>query len=157
MRRFGPAPVTLEQRLVLDAALDEAFAPLRTRGTAAGPARARAAARWSDAEPSGPSTLDLLARISKVAAAAVISAFLFAGSVASIQAPGVPDISRDAVTAGEWTLNGRNAYQRPILSRFADYRTTAGDIAVNAASARRPEAATPAHSVRDSEPFADTP
>ena len=54
-------------------------------------------------------------------------------------------------------LNGRNALQRPIDSRATDYRTTAGELAANAATARRPEAAAPAQAVRDSEPFAGRP
>ena len=46
--------------------------------------------------------------------------------------PQVPDVSRDAVTAGEWMLNGRNALQRPMSSLATDYRTTAGEMAANA-------------------------
>lgn len=157
MKLFGAAPVPLEQRLPLDAALEDAFAPLRARTANVGPARVRAAVRWTAPEPR-KSRLALLGRVSELTIAAAISAFLFAGSVASVEtAPPVPDISRDAVTAGEWMLNGRNALQRPISSLATDYRTTAGAMAANAATARRVELVAPAQSVRDSEPFSGRP
>lgn len=158
MRLFGPAPLPLDQRLTVDAALDDAFAPLRARTANVGPARVRAAVRWTASEPRTLGRLGLLVRVSELTIAAAISAFLFAGSVASVQsAPPVPDVSRDAVTAGEWMLNGRNALQRPISSLATAYRTTAGDMAANAATARRTDVVAPAQSVRDSEPFAGRP
>ena len=158
MRLFGPAPLPLDQRLSLDAALDDAFAPLRARTATVGPARVRAAVRWSAAEPRKRSRLALLGRVSELTVAAAISAFLFAGSVASVETvPTVPDVSRDAVTAGEWMLNGRNALQRPISSLATDFRTTAGAMAANAATARRTDVIAPTQSIRDSEPFAGRP
>lgn len=158
MRLFGPAPLPLDQRLTVDAALDDAFAPLRARTANVGPARVRAAVRWTASEPRTLGRLGLLVRVSELTIAAAVSAFLFAGSVASVQsAPPVPDVSRDAVTAGEWMLNGRNALQRPISSLATAYRTTAGDMAANAATARRTDVVAPAQSVRDSEPFAGRP
>lgn len=158
MRLFGPAPVPLDERLTVDAALEDAFAPLRARTATVGPARVRAAVRWTATEPRAHGRLALLGRVSELMVAAAISAFLFAGSVASVQtAPPVPDVSRDAVTAGEWMLNGRNALQRPISSLATAYRTTAGDMAANAATARRTEVIAPAQSVRDSEPFSGRP
>jgi hypothetical protein len=158
MRLFGPAPRPLDERLAIDAALDEAFAPLRSRTANIGPARVRASVRWSAPEPRRLGGLGLLTRVSELTVAAAISAFLFAGAVASADAiPAVPDISRNAATAGEWMLNGRNALQRPIDSRATDYRTTAGEVAANAATSRRPAAVTSAQTVRDSEPFPDRP
>jgi len=158
MRLFGPAPLPLDERLTVDAALEDAFAPLRARTANVGPARVRAAVRWSASEPPTRSRLALLGRLSELTVAAAISAFLFAGSVASVEtAPPVPDVSRDAVTAGEWMLNGRNALQRPITSLATDYRTTAGAMAANAATARRTEVIAPAQSIRDSEPFSGRP
>jgi hypothetical protein len=158
MRLFGPAPVSLDERLSLDAALDDAFAPLRARTANVGPARVRAAVRWSASEPRRRSRLALLGRVSELTVAAVISAFLFAGSVASVEAaPAVPDVSRDAVTAGGWMLNGRNALHITMTSLATDYRTTAGLMAANAATARRIDDIVPAQSVRDSEPFAGRP
>ena len=158
MRLFGPAPLTLDERLPLDAVLDDAFAPLRIRTANIGPARIRAAVRWTAPEPRRLGGLALLTRASELTVAAAICAFLFAGSVASVEsAPPVPYVSRDAVTAGEWMLNGRNALQRPISSLATAYRTTAGDMATNAATARRIEPLAPAQGVRDSEPFAGRP
>jgi hypothetical protein len=158
MRLLGPAPLPLDERLTVDAALRDAFAPLRARTSNVGPARVRAAVRWTASEPRRLGRLGLLVRVSELSIAAAISAFLFAGSVASVQtAPPVPDVSRDAVTAGEWMLNGRNALQRPITSLATDFRTTAGAMAANAATARRTEVVAPAQSVRDSEPFSGRP
>ena len=158
MRLFGPAPLSLDDRLPVDAALDDAFAPLRARTANVGAARIRAAVRWSAPEPRKLRGLALLARVSELTVAAAISAFLFAGSVASVESvPQVPDTSRDAVTAGQWMLNGRNALQRPMSSLATDYRTTAGDMAANAATARRVEVVAPSQTVRDSEPFAGRP
>jgi len=158
MRLFGPAPLPLEDRLAIDAALEAAFAPLRSRTATTGPARVRAAVRWSAPEPRRLAGLGLLARVSELTVAAAISAFLFAGAVASANVvPAMPDVSRNAATAGEWMLNGRNALQRPIDSRATDYRTTAGEVAANAVTSRRPAPVTSAQTVRDSEPFADRP
>jgi len=158
MRLFGPAPLPLDQRVALDAALEEAFAPLRALDANVGPSRVRAAVRWSAPESGRLHGLALLTRLSELTVAAAISALLFAGSVASITSvPADPDVSRDAVSSGEWTLNGRNALQRPIASRTSDYRTIAGDVATNAAIARRPAAPTATQAVRDSEPFAGRP
>ena len=134
MRLFGRAQLAVEDRLAVDAALDEAFGPLRARTASIGAARVRAAVRWSRPEPRPLHGIALFARIGELSMAAVVSAFLFGASIASV-AP-APDVSRDAVTAGEWTLNGRTARQRPIVSRAADYRI-AGDDLVNAAVVRR--------------------
>jgi hypothetical protein len=158
MRLFGPVPLPLDQRLPLDAALEDAFAPLRARRANVGPARVRAAVRWSSPEAGRLGGLALLTRISELTVAAAISAFLFAGTVTSFAAtPTTADAFRDAVSSGEWTLNGRNAFQRPIDSRATDYRTIAGEVATNAAIARRPAAPTATLIVRDSEPFAGRP
>lgn len=158
MRRFGEARLTLDERLRLEAALDDAFGPLRARGTRVSAARVRAAVRWHRPDPPRLRGLGLVTRLSEIAIAAAVSAFLFAGSVASVAAPPpIPDLSRDAVTVGDRMLNGRNAFQRPISSLFKDYRMTAGDLAMNAATARRSELEAPSPSVRDSEPFAARP
>ena len=158
MKLFGPAPLPLDRRLPVDAALAEAFAPLRARSANVSAARVRAAVRWSAPEPRPLRGLALLTRVSELTVAAAISAFLFAGSVASVEAlPAAPDVSRDAAASGEWMLNGRNALQRPIDSRASDYRTIAGDLAANAATARRVVTTAAAPSVRDSEPFAGRP
>jgi len=154
MRLFGSAPLRLDYRRAVDTALDEAFAPLRARTANIGPARVRAAVRWSVPEPRGLGGLALLSRISGLSLAAAISAFVYAGSIAPLVAvPAVPDMTRDAVMSPTRVLNGRHAFQPPIDSRATDYRATVGGVAANAASARRAEAAPAVQPVRDSEPF----
>lgn len=158
MRLFGPAPLALDRRLPVDAALDEAFAPLRARTANVGPARVRAAVRWAAPEPRRLGGLALLTRVSELTVAAAISAFLFAGSVASLGAvPAVPDLTRDAAMSATRVLNGRLAFQPPIDPHAADFRTTVGGVAANAATARRAEVAPAAQPVRDSEPFVGRP
>jgi hypothetical protein len=138
MRLFGPARLALEDRLVVDAALDEAFAPLRAQTANIGAARVRAAVRWSPPEPARLRGFPLLARIGELSMVAVISAFVFSASLASLSATGaMPEGSRDAAVTGGWVLNGRNALQRPIDSLATDWRTTAGEIAANAAMVHR--------------------
>lgn len=85
MRRDARA-VPLDQRLRLDAALSDAYAPLRQAGTAVSPARVRAAVRWA---PSGTPPLrgaPLLSRVGELATAVAAAAFVFAASLA----PGTP-------------------------------------------------------------------
>lgn len=158
MKLFGPAPLSLEQRRPVDVALDDAFAPLRARTVNLGPARVRAAVRWTAPEPPQLQGLALLTRVSELTLAAAICAFLFAGSAASlVAAPAVPDMTRDAATSTTRVLNGRLAYQPPIDPHPTDFRSTVGHGAANAALARRPEEAAQASTVRDSEPFAGAP
>ena len=159
MRLLGPAPkLGYRERLALDSALEDAFAPLRARTANISAARVRAAVRWSAPEPRPLRGLALLTRVSELTVAAAISAFLFAGTVASVETtPSIPDVSHDAAVSGEWVLNGRNALQRPIDSRSMDYRTIAGDVAANAATARRATSPAVIPAVRDSEPFAARP
>jgi hypothetical protein len=135
MKLFAPSRLALEDRLEVDAALEEAFAPLRTRRANISPARVRAAVRWAPEQPQPFRGLALITRIAEVSVAAVVSAFLFGGSIAWVSP--VPDVSRDPAAAGEWMLNGRTALQRPMASRATDYRTIAGDIAANAVTIRR--------------------
>ena len=141
MRRYGLARrvhLDFSDRLIVDAALDEAFAPLRTRTATIGAARVRAAARWTHPAATPLGGLALLARLGPLSVAAVISAFLFGAQIASLSsAPAAPGISEDAVSAGAWLLNGRTALQRPVVSRSTDYRMTAGDPADNTATVRR--------------------
>lgn len=138
MRLFGRPRLALGDRLAVDAALDEAFAPLRATTVPISAARVRAAARWRRPEPERLGRVSLLSRVGEISLAAVVSAFLFGSSIASLSAsPAIPDVSRDPASAGEWTLNGRVALQRPMDSRATDYRTTAGDLAANAVLVRR--------------------
>jgi len=159
VKPFGSTPLSLDHRLGLDVALDEAFGPLRARTTNIGPARVRAALRWSPAEPRGLRGAALLARVSELTLAAAISAFVFTGSVASLVAdPLVPGTTRDAASSAERVLNGRLAFQPSIAPHETTVRASVDDeFATNAAAARRPEAVGAAHTVRDSEPFDHTP
>lgn len=157
MNLFGRRPLRLDQRLPLDAVLDDAFAPLRARTASVGAARVRAAVRWTTPPPGPLRGIALLSRISEISMAAAVAAFVFAGAASVSAMPAVPDVSRNAVSAGEWTLNGRNALQRPIDSRATDYRTTAGEAAANAATTRRIEPAPGPVVIRDTEPFAHRP
>ena len=135
MKLFGRVGLVLEDRLAVDAALDDAFGPLRARTANIGAARVRAAVRWGRPEPTPLRGIALVARIGELSMAAVVSAFLFGASIASVSP--AAEVSRDAVSAGEWMLKGRTALQRPIDSLATDYRTTAGDLAANAVSVRR--------------------
>ena len=159
MNLLGSTPLPLDHRLAVDAALDEAFTPLRARTANIGAARVRAAVRWSPAEPRGLRGAALLARVAQLTLAAVISAFVFSGSVASLVAePSARDTPRDAGLSGARVLNGRLAFQPSIAPHDASVRAAAEDeFAANAATARRPEAVATAHAVRDSEPFDHTP
>lgn len=136
-----PAHLTLDDRLLMDAALEEAFAPLRSRTSTVGATRVRAAVRWTRPEPRPVRGVALIGRIGELSLAAVVSAFLFGASITSLVpvpgSDGQGDPSRDAVSAGQWMLNGRTALQRPIDSRATDYLTTVGELAANAATIRR--------------------
>ena len=86
MRRIVDA-LPLEQRVRLDTALEEAFAPLRVSGTGVSPARVRAAIRWT---PSGPPPLRgaaLFGRAGELATAVAAAAFVFAASLAPVAPP----------------------------------------------------------------------
>ena len=158
MRLFGPAPLPLDERRAVDLALTDAFAPLRASTANLSPARVRAVIRWSAPEPRALRGLALLTRISEVSVAAVIAAFICAGSFASFGVvPAVPYVTRDAATSATRVLNGRVAFQPPIDPHPSDYRTVAGGAAANAAIARRADAEPVVPPVRDSEPFAPRP
>ena len=136
MKLFGPGRLALQDRHSIDAALDEAFAPLRARTANIGATRIRAAVRWSQPEPRPIRGFALLARIGELSVAAVISALLVGATLPS--GTGVTDgVSRDTDGTDAWMLNGRTALQRPIDSRVSDYRMTVGDLADNAVTARR--------------------
>ena len=159
MKRFGSTRLPLDDRIAVDAALDAAFAPLRARSANVGPARVRAAVRWSPPEPRGLRGAALLARVSQLTVAATFSALVFSGSLASLVAePSVPDTTRNAGASEARLLNGRLAFQPSIAPHETTVRAAMDDeFAANAASVRRPESVAPAHTVRDSEPFDHTP
>jgi hypothetical protein len=128
MRLLGPSRLSLESRLAVDAALDEAFAPLRGRATNISPARVRAAVRWTRPEPTGLRGVALLSRITELSVAAVVGAFLVGGSLGGVPQSATSDAVRDTIDRGQAT--------RTTL-RPSDTRMTAGDVADTAASVRR--------------------
>lgn len=138
MTLHRPTRLAPADRIAVDAALADAFAPLRVRSANIGAARIRAAVRWARPEPPPARGLALVTRIGELLTAAAVSAFLIGGSLGSMTAGSAfPDVSRDAVSAGQWTLNGRAAFQRPIGSRTTDRLDPVGDGAANAATVRR--------------------
>jgi len=120
----------------MDAALDEAFAPLRARTANIGAARVRAAVRWARPAPSRLHGVAMVARLSELSFAAAVCAFLIGPSLGSV-APAIPDVSRDTASAGMWVLNSRTALQWPIYRPAADDHMTGGDLADSAATVRR--------------------
>ena len=168
MRIFGSTPLapltpltplTSKERWAIDAALDDAFAPLRGRSARVGPARVRAAVRWSAPEPARVGQLEVLRRISGLSLAAAVSAFILAGSLTPV--PADSEVTRDAATSGARVLNGRLAYQPPVDPHGAELRATVGVDALNAAKARRVVVATGAEpvrpAIRNAEPFSTRP
>lgn len=152
--RSGAGRVSVDERLRLDAALEEAFAPLRGHRSNVAAARVRAAVRWSSPAPCGLRGLALLARVSELTVAVAISALVFAGSVESLIAvPSVPDVAREAAPPASRMLNGRLAYQPPIGSNVIDVRRRSDEVAVNAASVRRPESPPALEPLRGQGPF----
>lgn len=87
MRR-SQGGLPLDQRILLNAALEEAFAPLRRAGTSVSPARVRAAVRWT--KPIAPPLrgLALAGRAGELATAVAAAAFVFAASLAPVALPG---------------------------------------------------------------------
>ena len=137
MRR-GSGVLDVAERLRLEAAIDDAFAPLRLRTASVGPARARAAARWRRPdEPDGLRGFAFFSRLSELSVAVAVTAFLFSGSLLSAVAPRQPDGSAATAAALGRTLNGRLADQHPITSTVADARAWRADEALNAAALRR--------------------
>jgi hypothetical protein len=81
----------LGERLEVEAALETAFAPLRTRRSTVGPTRVRAAVRWGRAEPRPPVPwAAAVSRISELGMAVGMSAFVFAAALTSVTPTGAP-------------------------------------------------------------------
>lgn len=100
LRRGGRA-LPLQERLVLDSVLDEAFAPLRLTGASIAPARVRAAVRWTPVTPPPLRGPALLSRAGELATAVAAAAFVFTASLAPIGASGtdLPAAGRSGATA----------------------------------------------------------
>lgn len=142
MRIFGPAPLLPAERRALDAALDDAFTSLRGRTASVGPARVRAAVRWSAPEPVRFGRLEVARRLSGLSLAAVVSAFVLAGSLAPVLEGAA--VTRDSGTSVGRVLNGRLAYQPAVEPHQATIRSSVGDGASNGVIARRGDTATDA-------------
>lgn len=81
----------LGERLEVEAAIDGAFAPLRSRRSSVGPTRVRAAVRWGRAEPAVPVPwAAAVRRISELGMAVGMSAFVFAGALTAVPPPSAP-------------------------------------------------------------------
>lgn len=81
----------LGERLEVEAALETAFAPLRSRRSSVGPTRVRAAVRWGRAEPQPPVPwAAAVSRISELGMAVGMSAFVFAAALTSAPPTGYP-------------------------------------------------------------------
>lgn len=96
MRDRGP--LTLRERLEVEAALEGAFAPLRSRRSSVGPTRVRAAVRWrrADAEAAVPWTA-ALSRISELGIAVGMCAAVFALYLTPAPVPRAPAAVYDVV------------------------------------------------------------
>ena len=81
--------LTLEERLRLEAALAEAYAPLRERRAAISPARVRARVRWEPrVEQNAPLRgVGLVARLSEATVAFAVSALFFVGALGMTEPP----------------------------------------------------------------------
>lgn len=95
MRRIVRA-LPLEQRVRLDRALEEAFAPLRASGASLSPARVRAAVRWTPAAPPALRGFALVGRAGELATAVAAAALVFAASLAPVASP---DVSGTTITS----------------------------------------------------------
>lgn len=161
MTIFGPAPLAPAERRAIDAALDDAFTSLRGRTASVGPSRVRAALRWSAPEPVRFGRLEIARRVSGLSLAAVVSAFVLAGSLAPVLEGAA--VTRDSGTSAGRVLNGRLAYQPPVEPHQAAIRASVGDGASNGAIWRRTDNATGAEPADGAalavheEPFAPRP
>ena len=86
----GGTALSLEERIGLDAVLEDAFTPLRLTGARVSPARVRAAVRWVPATPPPLRGAALLSRAGELATAVAAAAFVFTATFAPIGAAG-PD------------------------------------------------------------------
>ncbi|MGH2378289.1 MAG: hypothetical protein ACRDGT_07405 [Candidatus Limnocylindria bacterium] len=88
----------LGERLEVEAAIENAFAPLRARRSTVGPTRVRAAVRWGRAEPRPPVRwAAAVSRISELGIAVGMSAFVFAAALASVPGTAPVPVSDGAV------------------------------------------------------------
>lgn len=108
-----------EDRLLCEAALAEALAPLARQRTRISPARVRAKVRWGLAGTDGRVRwTGALARVNEVAAAAGVAALIFAFSLGGIaDQPG-----RSANAGGDWLAVPRESVSQGVRN-FRGERT----------------------------------
>lgn len=84
--------VTLEEQIVLDHLLDDAFAPARARTVPLSAARVRARIAWERRPPvsRGWRAVALLGRLGEVSLGFGVSAMFFAGTLGGLAAPAEP-------------------------------------------------------------------
>jgi hypothetical protein len=99
--------LSLEERLRVEAALADAYAPLRERRAAISPARVRARVRWETApQPAAAwQGVALVARLSEATVAFAVSALFFVGALGITEAP--RSVSDDAAPRVEATFVSR--------------------------------------------------
>lgn len=118
MRRIV-RPLPLDQRLRLDAALQDAYAPLRHAGTGLSPSRVRAAVRWT---PTGTPPLRgvaLLGRAGELATAVAAAAFVFAASLAPLTQSGPSGTGLPSAAADEVRVRPGLSLDRPeVFARW---------------------------------------
>ena len=118
----------LEQRVRLDTALEEAFAPLRASGTSLSPARVRAAIRWTPAAPPPLRGAALFGRAGELATAA--AAFVFAASLAPVALPGAGGASASSTLPADGVRVAPGlALDRPEI--FARWLRVGRSVAAN--------------------------
>ncbi|GAC1697935.1 MAG: hypothetical protein NVS9B6_07260 [Candidatus Limnocylindrales bacterium] len=84
----GARTLPLDQRLRLDAAVREAYAPLLRSGTGLSPARVRAAVRWAPAPRPELRGAALLGRAGELATGVAAAAFVFAATLSPLDPAG---------------------------------------------------------------------
>lgn len=90
MRVLRREPLTFAEQLRLEAALDEAFAPLRDRRTSLSPARVRAAVRWEPGHRETPPVwrgVALAGRLAESSLAVGLTALLFVATLGPLAEP----------------------------------------------------------------------
>jgi hypothetical protein len=104
----------LGERLEVEAALETAFAPLRTRRSEVGPTRVRAAVRWGRAEPEAPVPwAAAVSRISELGMAVGMSAFVFAAALTSVAPPTAPIAVSDVAVVDDMIVQ-----PMPVIHRW---------------------------------------
>lgn len=112
-------PLPLDQRLRLDAALQDAYAPLRLAGTGLSPSRVRAAVRWTPPVTPPLRGVALLGRAGELATAVAAAAFVFAASLAPLAQANLSGAGLPSATADEVRVrSGLSLDQPEVFARW---------------------------------------